>query len=34
MELNAFIDPCDTVEDLELKDDAILISGLKYKKSV
>ena len=33
MELNAFIDPCDTVEDFELKDDVLLISGLKYKKN-
>ncbi|MDY2842481.1 MAG: hypothetical protein SOT81_00620 [Treponema sp.] len=34
MELNAFIDPCDTVEEFELKDDVLLISGLKYKKNV
>lgn len=34
MELNTFIDPCDTVEDFNLKDDLLLISGLKYKKSV
>lgn len=32
MELNAFIDPCDTIEDFELKDDSLQISGLKYKK--
>ena len=34
MELNVFIDPCDTVEEFELKDDVLLISGLKYKKNV
>ncbi len=33
MELNAFIDPCETLEDFELKDDFLLISGLKYKKN-